>query len=456
MVRLVSAAFVASLAASALAATGSSKDAVKCGAGSKCPDNLPCCSQYGECGVGAYCLGGCDPLNSKSLDSCVPEPKCKSKDFKFDSTDGITPKTKYLGDASKTDWVSDGTPTQYQDSVLLTMAQETVGTLLASSVYVWYGKVSATLKTSRGKGVVTAFILLSDVKDEIDYEFVGADLETAQTNYYFQGITNYNNGDNITLSNTFENYHTYTIDWKPDQITWSIDGQVGRTLKKSDTYNQTSKRYDYPQTPSRVQLSLWPAGLSSNGKGTVDWAGGLIDWQSQDIQNNKYYYAAVKDVSIQCYDPPSNAKKTGDKSYIFTDSVGDESAVEISGKETVLKSLLGTGTNMSAGDPAKASKSDAPESSEPASIPGLSGGGTGGSAASHGTDQGAVSGSEGSSNTPQGEVSSASSIAQSTATGFVQAPAAPGTGNSAPAHGERVLQGSLFAGLVAVVGVLLL
>jgi beta-glucanase (GH16 family) len=37
-------------------------------------------------------------------------------------------------------------------------------------------------------GVVTAFILLSDVKDEIDYEFVGADLESAQSNYYFQGI----------------------------------------------------------------------------------------------------------------------------------------------------------------------------------------------------------------------------------------------------------------------------
>ena len=120
----------------------------------------------------------------------MPEPSCKSKSFKFDSTNGITPKTKYLGDASKTDWVSDGTPTQYQDAVLLTMAQDTVGTLLASSVYVWYGKISATLKTSRGKGVVTAFILLSDVKDEIDYEFVGADLQTAQTNYYYQGITN--------------------------------------------------------------------------------------------------------------------------------------------------------------------------------------------------------------------------------------------------------------------------
>lgn len=68
------------------------------------------------------------------------------------------------------------------------MAPDSVGTLLASTTYMWYGNVKATFKTSRGQGVVTAFILLSDVKDEIDYEFVGVDLEHAQSNYYFQGI----------------------------------------------------------------------------------------------------------------------------------------------------------------------------------------------------------------------------------------------------------------------------
>ena len=139
--------------------------------------------------MGAYCLGGCDPLFSNSLDSCVPAPVCKSQDYQLTSLDGITANTKYLGDASKSNWVSSGQPIAYQDQVLLTMAQSTVGTLLASTAYVWYGKVSATMKSSRGAGVVSAFILLSDVKDEIDFEFVGADLLSAQSNYYFQGIT---------------------------------------------------------------------------------------------------------------------------------------------------------------------------------------------------------------------------------------------------------------------------
>jgi beta-glucanase (GH16 family) len=70
------------------------------------------------------------------------------------------------------------------------MAEGTVGTLLASTHYVWYGKTTAKFTTSAGAGVVTAFILLSDVKDEIDFEFVGVQLSTAQTNFYSQGITN--------------------------------------------------------------------------------------------------------------------------------------------------------------------------------------------------------------------------------------------------------------------------
>jgi beta-glucanase (GH16 family) len=77
----------------------------------------------------------------------------------------------------------------YNDGVLLTMAPSTVGTLLMSAHYVWYGKIKATMKTSQGAGVVTAFILMSDMKDEIDFEFVGTEMSTAQTNYYFQGIT---------------------------------------------------------------------------------------------------------------------------------------------------------------------------------------------------------------------------------------------------------------------------
>ena len=75
------------------------------------------------------------------------------------------------------------------EGLLLTLAPDTAGTLLASTHYVWYGKISATLTTSQGAGVVTAFIMMSDVKDEIDFEFIGVDVQHAQSNYYSQGVT---------------------------------------------------------------------------------------------------------------------------------------------------------------------------------------------------------------------------------------------------------------------------
>ena len=104
---------------------------------------------------------------------------------------------KYLGDSSKADWVSSGQPVlnNAKTQLWLTMNEGSVGTLLKSTTSMWYGKISARMATSAGKGVVTAFILLGNSKDEIDFEFVGTELTTAQTNFYSLGITNCESAD---------------------------------------------------------------------------------------------------------------------------------------------------------------------------------------------------------------------------------------------------------------------
>ena len=120
----------------------------------------------------------------------MPNPSCVSTDYKLTSLDDVQDIAKYLGDPSTVNWVSSGTPLVYNDeAILLTLAPDTVGTVLSSTHYVWYGKISATLTTSQGAGVVTAFIMMADCKDEIDFEFVGVDVQHAQTNYYSQGVT---------------------------------------------------------------------------------------------------------------------------------------------------------------------------------------------------------------------------------------------------------------------------
>ncbi|KAA8647302.1 hypothetical protein EYZ11_009799 [Aspergillus tanneri] len=430
MVRLVSSFLLATLAATSVWAA----DPPKCGAGSKCPKEYPCCSQYGECGTGAYCLGGCDPLTSFSLDSCAPEPVCKSQTYKWDNLDSAAMNTKYLGDASKSDWVYSGFPKVEDGNLLLTMPKESVGSLFANNHYIWYGKISGKIKSSRGSGVVSAFILLSDVKDEIDFEFVGSDLANVQTNYYFQGILDYGHGANASVdSNTFEQWHDYEIDWKPDQITWSVDGDVKRTLTRESTWNETSNRYQYPQTPSRMQLSLWPAGQASNAAGTIAWAGGEIDWDSEDIKDKGYYYATFGEIKVECYDPPKDAVKKGDKAYIFTNSDGIESSIQITNNKTVLASFGASGLDMDVKPKSSGTatgtatgNNTVPENrggsgNEPGSSNGSSGGGSSGGSGSSGFNQG---GSDDSSTTGSNGASSAS---------------------------ERVLRSSFLAVLVAIV-----
>lgn len=434
MVRLVPSLFLASISATAVWAAQS------CSATNKCPSDKPCCSQYGECGTGAYCLGGCDPLSSFQLGSCAPAPICEDKTYTWDNLDDIAINTKYLGNASKSDWVYSGQPLTKDGNLLLTMANGTVGTLFANNHYVWYGKISGKVKSSRGKGVVTAFILLSDVKDEIDFEFVGSDLDNVQTNYYFQGIPDWNNGAKENVDgDTFDTWHTYEIDWQPDYINWSVDGEVRRTLNKSSTWNATANRFQFPQTPSRLQMSLWPAGIPSNGEGTIEWAGGMVDWDSTDIQKYGYYYATYGEISIQCYQPPSGANVQGDKSYIYTDNNGLNSSIEITNKDTVLSSFGATGTNMTIG--ASTSTSTATGSASTASssdtVPAIHGG------------TGNTPGNSGSSS---GDSSSSSSNGGATTTGFSQGGSSTDSSKSgAPIQNERVLQSSLFAVLIAVV-----
>jgi beta-glucanase (GH16 family) len=324
---------------------------------------------------------------SFSLDSCVPAPVCQDRKMKMNSLDKVVDIGKYLGDSDKADWVAQGEPVVFKDNVLLTMPKDSVGTLLSSTVYMWYGNVKARFKTSRGAGVITAFILFSDVKDEIDYEFVGTELGDAQTNYYFQGITNYENSENITLSDTFANYHDYEIRWTPDRIEWWVDGKMGRSLDKKDTWNATSKNFMFPQTPSRVQLSLWPGGKEGNAEGTIAWAGGPIDWDHPDIQKSGYYYAAFSDVEIECFNAKSAPGTNSGKSYWYNNEAGTNDTIVDGDKRHTIASLMATGEDMDKGkkkeekkkedkskdddkDKDSKDKEDDEDDDEPATIPG--------------------------------------------------------------------------------------
>lgn len=369
-------------------------------------------------------------------------PVCQNKTYTWENLDNAALNTNYLGNASKYDWVYSGFPNVTEDgNLLMTMPKNSVGTLFANNHYIWYGKISGKIKSSRGKGVVTAFILLSDTKDEIDFEFVGADLDNVQTNYYFNGnldcefppyiilfleeiLTNIdNNGGSskVDKTNTFDDWHSYEINWTPDFITWTVDGDVKRTLEKDSTWNETSQNYEFPQTPSRMQLSLWPAGQASNANGTKEWAGGEIDWDSQDIKDTGYYYANIGEITVECYDPPAGSDIKGDKSYVFKDDKGVNSSVQVTNNKTVLGSSEATGLNLDLGADHKNKSSNSTHSGH-----------------KHKNMTGPIN--HGGSDESGRDQSSRSKDSNKDT-----------TSNGASLQSERVMQGSLFAVLVAVV-----
>jgi beta-glucanase (GH16 family) len=135
------------------------------------------------------CLGGCDPANSFSLNSCAPAPICKNQTFTFENLDRLVDVDEYLGDASRFDFVYSGDVRRSSDGELvLALKQGSNGTFISSTRYIWYGKVTVTLRTSGGRGVVTSLDLFADSKDQISADFVGNDVQAVQIYQNFQSI----------------------------------------------------------------------------------------------------------------------------------------------------------------------------------------------------------------------------------------------------------------------------
>lgn len=154
---------------------------------------------------------------------------------------------------------------------------------------------------------------------------------------------------------------------------------------------------------------------------------------------NGYYYSQVDSISIDCYDPPSDAKVNGKTSYVLTNTNANEGDFQITDDPTVLGSFLASNLDPELG----ASESASGAATNTANtVPGMTGVGSN----DHAGDTSA-----------SGSGSSSSSAAQATGsgsatTGFVQG-GSSGASNVQPAE---VLSGSIFAVVVAIVGLCIL
>ena len=153
------------------------------------------------------------------------------------------------------------------------------------------------------------------------------------------------------------------IDWQPDTLTWLIDGNPVRTLKKSDTVNSNGVA-TYPTTPARIQFrwnsllllslgtkltspprtSMWPAGLPGTSDGIVQWAGGMINWNDPDYVAAGHFYTLIKAVNVTCNDPVKPSVDV--TSYVYNPNTSTFTpGVAFSNKTTVNGAVGGHVTN---------------------------------------------------------------------------------------------------------------
>ncbi|KAJ1940470.1 putative glycosidase CRH2 [Kickxella alabastrina] len=324
---------ISALALAALLQTAMA--AGQCGSQS-CGKDSPCCVR-GYCNSNAmYCSPfNCEAGNSYSESSCWDTAHCVQSSVNFASGNAFAQIADYNGDPSTAAFLSQFEPSnakQNNGELELTLVKQADGKGFGATVMntraFQYGTVEAVMRSgSSGGGVVSSFIIRNDkVGDEIDFEFVGANKGSVESNFYWHDQLDYTKMvKSPALPDTTTNYHSYAIQWTPDKIVWLVNGNAFRTVNRADTWDSASNTFKYPDSESYVSFSIWDGG--SGAKGTSDWAGGLIQW------GNQPFTMAVKSINIDCYykgnettyTPPTSGNNGGDGESTDGESTDGES-----------------------------------------------------------------------------------------------------------------------------------
>ncbi|EFJ31810.1 hypothetical protein SELMODRAFT_86737 [Selaginella moellendorffii] len=155
------------------------------------------------------------------------------------------------------------------------------------------GTFSAKIKTPSGNtsGLNSSFYLSTlegpRDQDEIDFEFLGKDKGTVQTNFYTHGTGGREVIHDLGFDSSQE-FHEYTIKWEPDRIEWLVDGKSIRGAGEEALEEEEDE--GFPTGPCFLYASVWNAGEVNEGL----WAGPYIGC---DVP----YVCVYKDVFVPCH-----------------------------------------------------------------------------------------------------------------------------------------------------------
>lgn len=250
-------------------------------------------------------------VTAQTYSDCNPTKKSCSPD---DGQKEYTFSTDFTKDSSLDGWETAAGKVTFDDNgAAFTINEKGDAPTIDTKDYFFFGRVDVEMKASPGTGVVSSIVMESDDLDEIDWEGVGGFTDRIETNYFGKGdTTTYDRETWVNLDTPQETFHTYTIDWTKESITWLIDGNSVRTVK----YAEAKDGSRFPQTPMKLRLGIWAGGDPDNGQGTIEWAGGETDYTQAPFS------MYVKSVSVTNYNPAD--------SYKWTDTSGSYESIEAS------------------------------------------------------------------------------------------------------------------------------
>lgn len=252
------------------------------------------------------------PVLAQTFTSCNP---MKKDDCPSHPALGTNYTTDFSGSLNDVIWNSTSTPVSFDEKGgNFVIAQKLESPTLISKFYIFFGRIEVHMKAATGKGVVSAITIQSETLDEIDWEWIGSDTENVQSNYFGKGDGNPSDGGVFHKmdENPMEDIHNYTLNWTKEKIEWYIDTKKVRTV----SYDQADGGKKYPQTPSTVRLGVWPAGdKDENEKGTIEWAGGEIDYHKGP------YRMIVEELKVTDF--------SSGKEYKYKDKSGSWESIEV-------------------------------------------------------------------------------------------------------------------------------
>ena len=212
-------------------------------------------------------------------------------------------------------WIVETGSIQVSSNSLDLILTEQGGARVSLPFYISSGRVTVSLRPPQPRmasGVVSSFILMSNLRDELDWEFLGK-AEGAESNWYYKGVLDYTRGRVHSCPDSTCSA-SYAFSYSKQETEWLIDGQIVRVLNTStDSSSSVSSRpasslsvmnpnastlMQRPEDAMRIMLSIWSASAPYQPEGVREWAG-VTHWSQGP------FILGIESLRVECLDPAS-------------------------------------------------------------------------------------------------------------------------------------------------------